>query len=223
MKKFTDKERTFFYDVTRTDKAQYLLSVKDGAVHVTAPSYASDAEIEQVVYRNSVYLYYKVYPEKVNKTVHFGGIPYHAKCIQGEDYSVRIEGNEMIITAPEDEKRHYATAFRRFCKNAVGAEISHLIYDAQYDFREIDFPEIKVAYISGHLGFYRKEKNEIRLSPRLAKYDPIYTKLLLYHELTHALETEHNQRFFEILESKLPGSAELERKQRYIILYNDYL
>lgn len=47
-------------------------------------------------------------------------------------------------------------------------------------------------------------------------------KLVLYHELSHALEFSHSERFYRILENKLPGAIRLQ-KQLKSEKYNDIL
>ena len=113
-------------------------------------------------------------------------------------------------------------ALYNFYKQEVEKEIVRIIRDAMDDFSDINFPSISVRYMKSMFGNYNKQKHHIKLSSLLAKYDYLYIKHVLYHELCHVSVFDHSAKFMKLFEEKYEN-ARLVRKSLKKIKYNDYI
>ena len=220
MNQLTKKDKVIFYEIIRTKKKEYHVTTKEGIAVITAPDYADEKTIKQVLSQQFYYLYYKLHPEEINRTVHYKGKTYNAVCKIGKKNSVVIKDEEIIITSTENKARAHQNLLRSFYKRTIEEELTKLIYEAQHVFKEVPFPKINVLYLTKFYGRYFKIPNKIQISSLMAKYDLKYLKVVLYHELTHTLEITHNERFFRIFEEKCPGGPK-EDDEFKLIKIND--
>ena len=158
----------------------------------------------------------------MEKKIHLKGKEYNLTLKKGEKESLKIIDNEMIITSPNVDLCSYRKILRRLYKRVVEEEITRIIYDAEFDFKDVMFPKIKVIYTVSRFGQYNRVKNEIQISSVMAKFDLKYVRVVLYHELAHTHFMNHKQEFLNLMEEKLPGSVELDKEfKKY--RYQDYL
>lgn len=216
MNQLTKNNKTLFYEIIRTKKREYHVTTKETIVVISAPDYADEKTIKQVLSQQFYYLYYKLHPEEINRTVHYKGKAYKAVCKIGKKNSVVIKDDEIIITSTENKSRAHQNLLRSFYKRTIEEELTKLIYEAQHVFKEVTFPKINVIYLTKFYGRYFKIANKIQISSVMAKYDLKYLKVVLYHELTHTLEITHNERFFRIFEEKYPGGPKLDDEFKLI-------
>ena len=158
----------------------------------------------------------------MEKHIHVKGIKYNLVLKKGKKESIVIKDNDFIITSSKVDLCSYRTLLRRYYKRIVEEEITRLIYDAEFDFKEVNFPKIKVLYTVNRYGQYNKIKNEIQISSIMAKFDLKYIKVVLYHELAHTHYMNHKQDFLDVMESKYPGSVDLDGEFKDF-RYQDYL
>lgn len=222
MEELKYKNKILYYETIKTDKDPYLVIIKDDLVIINVPLDAKKETIEKVLMKKFDYFYYRTHKDEMKETVHYKGITYKVKCVKGKKDNVKIKDDMIIVTSIKNEKRYYQAVLRRFYKRTVEEELTKLIFEAQNDFKEIVFPKIKVIYMSGYFGYYTKTDNVVKLSPILAKYDPIYIKVVLYHELTHAIEISHTSNFFITLDKKFPGAVKLDDTLKWY-KYDDYI
>ena len=212
------------YELVQTDDKRliYTTFIQDGAVHLYVPPNASVRTAEGVLATRFYDHYYKLYPEEWH-VVHYLGKTYHADCRVGKKTGVTIEGDRMIIRASKNTTRARRAVLLSFFKRAVERELVSLMYDAQFDFREIAFPAITVKSLRGYLG-YNYGDGTVTLSPQIARFEGRFLRELLYHELCHSLVRGHGEDFWAVLEAKFPGAVALEQ-ERHALAYDakDYL
>ena len=92
-----------------------------------------------------------------------------------------------------------------------------LIYEAEYDFKEITFPKIRVRHLKNKLyGYYHIKNNEITLSSYLARVSLKFVKVVLYHELSHTLIITHKEEFIDIFKNKYKDGPILDEELKNI-------
>jgi predicted metal-dependent hydrolase len=211
MKTITVNNKTLIYEIKRISKKNIIIKVKGDFISVSTPKATPTKTVEKLLTERFDFLYEKTLEAKLNETVHFGGVAYRAVFVKGSKNGVRIEGDELIISATRDGEEYYRRVLYDFYKRQVEARLTQLIYDAQCDFPEIRFPKISVRYMKSKFGCYKRSDNTVKLSSVLAKRDFLFIKLTLYHELAHAIEFNHSKKFYELLERKLPGATALQK------------
>lgn len=221
METLVKKNMTLYYEVIRNKRKEYIVKVDGNKVIIDAPDYANKKDIEMVLNQQFMNLYQKTNPDKIFKWVHINGIKYKLICKKGKKDSLILENNEMIITSKVDEHNAYHKILKDYMKRAVETELTKLMYDAMNVFKDIKFPSIEVRYRSSVYGLYNKVKNHIVISSNLARREFIYIKVVLYHELTHALILDHSDKFLEEFERRLPKGPYLDGKLKLTSL-GDY-
>lgn len=226
MERFIKKDKYINYEVIRTNKKKeyYSFNIKDDVVYITVPEYATDKDIKLVLNQQFINLYSKINAKDIY-FVHFQGKKYNLKCMKSNSDKVIVKDDEIIIKAINATNRYYKKILYNFYTKVVEEEIVKLIYDAENDFKEIKIPKITVKPLKGYLGLYRKNHIEecIEISPIIAKYDPKYIKVLLYHELCHSLVRGHQDNFWNLLNTKLKDGEKLNKEYKSINYSNDYL
>jgi len=210
------------YEVKRTAKKNIIIRIKGELVSVTALKKTPKKTIEKLLCDRFDILYEKTNEAKIGRTVHFGGIAYRAELIHGARNAVFINGDRIIISSTKNDIKSYQRNLWDFYKRAVEDELTKLYFEAEGAFPEIPFPKISVRYMKTRYGHFRKSDNTVKLSSAIAKHDLNFVKLVLYHELSHALEFSHSKRFYRIFESKLPGAISLQKRLKSE-KYNDIL
>ena len=111
----------------------------------------------------------------------------------------------------EDTISQHKAIYRRLLKKTVEEAIVKFYYDAQNDFNDIKIPKIEVKGLRTAKAFGMNSWETIYLSYDLGRYDPIYIKTVLYHELCHFYEIEHNDAFYKKMDEKLENGAKLDK------------
>ena len=213
---------TFTYAVKRTTKDKILLRVRDGIVIVSATKKTKIQEIEEILVKYIDFIEEKLKKTAPDEIIHLNGIPYKPRFFIGNKAMVEVVGDEICITAKNDNVESFKKVLYDFYKKEVEREVLKLMSTALYDFYDIDFPTISVRYMKSMFGNYYKQKHHVKLSSILAKYDYEYIKFVLYHELCHVQEFNHSNEFFALYEKKYPNAKKV-RKIFKKIKYNDCL
>lgn len=232
MEKFTKKDKSINYEIIRTNKKKefYTTNIIDGVVYFSVPEYATVKDIKLILNQQFLNLYYKINPTEKN-IVHFQGKQYNMNYVIANKDEVIIKGNVILVKSIKNTTRYLKSVLYKFFAKVVEEEIFKLMYDVQKDFKEITIPKIIVKHKDGYLGFNCLEKvnaNEykskyIQISPIMAKYDPKYIKVLLYHEMCHSLVRGHGKDFWNLLNSKIKDGEKLNKEYKKINYDNDYL
>ena len=213
---------SFEYVIRRTTKNKIYIRVKNGLVVVSATKYTTIKEIELLLNKHIDFIIKNIKQEEKEEVIHLNGIEYKPKFFIGNKNCVLLSGNEIHITTKKLDYSLQKKALHDFYRMEVEKELVRIIADAMHDFSSIKFPSISVRYMKSMFGNYNKQKHHIKLSSMLAKYDFLYIKHVLYHELCHVTVFNHSSDFFRLFESKYPN-ANTVRKSLKKIKYNDYI
>ena len=221
MERLVKKDKYIDYEIIRTNKKKdfYLASIKDGVVYMNVPEYADNKTIKMVLNQRFLDLYYKIHPEE-RYVLHYKGKKYIVKCLKGSSDKVIVGDDEIIIRAVKVTKNYFSNVLYKYFTRVVEEDIYKLMGDVIVDFREISIPKIVVKKIKGYLGY--NYGDHIKISPRIAKYDTKFVKVLLYHELCHSLVHGHSRAFWDVLNTKLENGEELNKEMNNTV-FNDYL
>lgn len=221
MEKLVKKDKEICYEVVRTNKKKefYFIEIKNDVVFIKVPEYADNKTIKSVLSQRFLDLYYKIHPLE-RYVLHYWGKPYKVTCVKASVDKVIIKENEIVIKSTKVTQRHFASVYYKFLQTQLESEIESLLVEAKKDFSEIEIPKIVIKNISGFLGY--NYITHIKISPRAAKLDKKFLKVLLYHEICHSLVRGHGGEFWKTLEEKLPGAVDLNIEMNNTKL-NDYL
>ena len=60
------------------------------------------------------------------------------------------------------------------------------------------------------------------LSYDLGRYDPIYIKTVLYHELCHFYVIEHNDDFYRVLDDRMENGSKIDKELDKLIYVDQF-
>lgn len=217
MKQLKKNRKFINYDVIITKDNHYKITVNEDIVYITVPVEFNEIKIEEILLKKFDSLYHTIFMNK-HYVVHYKGIKYKLETIKSKKDKVYIIDNKLIIESTKGTQQHFSSLYIKFLKETVEEEITKLYYDLEKSFYEIKIPKIIVKKIARYLGY--NHIDYIEISPKIAKYDPIYIKVLLYHEVCHSLIRGHADNFWDLLETKLPGGVELNKKMNETVYYD---
>lgn len=213
---------SFYYEIKRTTKKKIYIRVKDGIVKVSATKNITLKEVKELFAKHIDFIKEQLILTKKEDIIHVNGTPYKPRYFVGDKNKVMIIGDEIHLYSKDNSLEKYKKILYDFYKKEVEKEVEKLISEAKKDFSEISFPTISVRFMKSMFGNYHKVKHHVKLSSILAKYDYVYIKFILYHELSHVVEFNHTKKFFAYYEAKYPNAISV-RKVFKKIKYNDCL
>ena len=152
--------------------------------------------------------------EKSNNSIHYLGKEYNlVKRLDNINY-VEIEDNNFIVHTKALEDKIIEATIYKFYGDFLINYMNHYfpIVKNEYNLNQ----DIKIIYknVKTYFGKCYFKRNQVNFSLNLAKYDPIYIKCVLYHELAHFYEQNHSNKFYLLCEQKLPGFIKYQKALR---------
>ncbi len=219
-----DHGKVIEYKIKITEKKHYSVSYEDGYVVITAPADFKRSMVEGQIRSRFLDHYYMLHDEEYRKyrgksVVHLLGKLYMVKIKAAEKDEVKIKDGAITLYCKRNTPSQHKAIYNRFLRKTVEEEIERLTPEAARDFPEVKIPRIVVKPISGMWGYnkrYGDDRDHIAIHPKIGRYDPVYIKALLYHELCHCTVRGHGADFYELLDSRMEGASELEKEYKAI-------
>ena len=214
--KFVKGDKYIYYNLIKSKEYPFLCEYRDNAVHINVrPNYDVE-EINRFLFKQFEHFYQMINDPEFKKfygkpVVHYLGKAYVPKTKKSNEDRVEIKGDTITVYCKEDTITQHKAIYRRFLKKAVEETIVKIYYDAQNDFKDLKIPKIEVKGLRTAKAFGMNTWETIYLSYDLGRYDPIYIKTVLYHELCHFYEIEHNDEFYKKMDEKLENGAKLDK------------
>ena len=152
--------------------------------------------------------------EKSNSSIHYLGKEYNlVKRLDSINY-VEIEDNNFIVHTKALEDKIIEATIYKFYGDFLINYMNHYFPIAKNEYNLNQ--DIKIIYknVKTYFGKCYFKRNQVNFSLNLAKYDPIYIKCVLYHELAHFYEQNHSYKFYALCEQKLPGFTKYQKALR---------
>jgi len=202
------------------NKKIYIKAKKPNIVIIRTPIKLADAKINDYLYDSYEFIKKVLSREEIikNNTLHLFGEEYEIKEVDDFNSYIECDGEFIIIHKTTDtniEKlvynyyieclRHFVNRYLEECKNSLNINKA-----------------IKVNYknVKTYFGLCTPKRNTICFAAKLAKYEPILIKSVIYHELCHFYFLNHQQGFYKLLENVFSNYKYYQHKLRSI-KYND--
>ena len=216
--------RFLFKTQIRRNSTRITLRIKDGYLSFTSPYRLKEKEIIKMIDKNFDFIIKELEKSKLKNekktTIHYLGKEYNVKIIESKYNNIEINDFDFIIYTKNNNDLYNKKIVHEFYKTFLESYISHEIIKAK-NIYGIDFDiEIKYKTVKSYFGNCYWNKRIIDFNTILAKYDPIYIKTVLYHELGHFFNHNHSNAFYYKCEMALPGFTKNDRALKRIH-YND--
>ncbi len=215
----------FFYKLNiRRNSKKITMRIKENYLSFTSSYKLNKKEIKYFIEKNYNLILKEFNNLKLknqkNNEIHYLGKKYNIKIIESNYDFIKIEDDFFIIYTKnnneEYNKKIVHSFYKSFLKNYIDAEIINAkkIFDINFD--------IKIRYktVKTYFGNCYFKKNIIDFNTSLAKYNTLYIKTVLYHELGHFLYHDHSNNFYNRCEMAYPGFINNNKNLRKIH-YND--
>ncbi len=218
-------KRFIFKMNVRRNSYRITLRIKDGILSFTAPYRLKEKEIISFIDKNFDAIINEIEKQKLKNNIksnkiHYLGNEYEVKIIESRFDNIEIDDNYFIIYTKCNNDSYNKKLVHNFYKSFLESYMSHEIIKAK-NIYGINFDiEIKYKTVKSYFGNCYWKKNLIDFNTILAKYDPIYIKTVLYHELGHFFNHDHSKNFYFKCEMAYPGFQKYDRALKKIH-YND--
>lgn len=212
--------RFIFKTQIRKNSTKITLRIKDGILSFTSPYRLKEKEIIKMIDNNFDAIIKKIEKSKLKEAkpniIHYLGKAYNVKIIDANYNNVEIIDDDFIIYTKNNNDSYNKKIVHSFYKDFLNNYISYEIIKAK-NIYGIDFPiEIKYKTVKSYFGNCYWKKNLIDFNTILAKYDPVYIKTVLYHELGHFFNHDHSANFYFKCEMAFPGFKKYDRALKKI-------
>ena len=215
------------YDITVTYKRikRLYLRVRGGAVSASVPFGTGDDEIRSFVLNNIGYINSHLASSDTSErhhaageTVWIWGKEYPLRVLPGGRHSVRFDGRECVMTAPESstsESREKALAefYRRETAAALDKRMPALETAAG-----LYSSGRQIKNMRSRWGSCNVRTKHIVINLRLAMYPPQCLDQVIVHELIHTVIPGHGKDFYAYMDRLMPDwkkwRNELKRVRR---------
>ena len=218
-------KRFIFKTQIRRNSNRITLRIRDSILSFTSPYRLTEKEIIKMIDKNYDLFILELEKAKIKNIVksnkiHYLGNEYNVKIIESKYNNIEIIDNDFIIYTKNNNDLYNKKLVHEFYKSFLESYINHEIIKAK-NIYGINFDiEIKYKTVKSYFGNCYWKKNLIDFNTILAKYEPIYIKTVLYHELGHFFNHNHSNAFYYKCEMALPGFIKNDRALKKIH-YND--
>jgi len=205
-------------DFSTKRKTVTFIVERNGDVVVKAPSGFSLEKIEELVNKNRMQLYQKInHPQKVRSTkeklsqlngrsILFGGKNY--KVFVDKDSIDNFFFNGKFIIS-ENISDQFSTKLRQFliaeAKEKLKPKIIEIAKKLGVEYNKISVSDIQLRWGSC------TPKNNININYRIIKAPAFVLNYIIVHELTHLIELNHTNEFWQIVKTAYPKYEEAKK------------
>ena len=186
------------------------LRVKDGKIVCTCHKRTDINYIFELIYKNEKFLLKRL-DEKQEEVIHYLGKAYEVIILEDKKNEISFVGDICFINTKNKDNEYVKKILYKFYLDELTKYIDS-IKDEAFDIFNIHDVNIKYRYMTSRFGVYNKIKKEVTLSTRLMKYDYIYIKSVLYHELSHYYVMNHSAKFYEIYEKSFYNAKKIQHQ-----------
>lgn len=205
-----------YYLTYRTQK-NIILRVREGQIYITAPDYAQDWEIEQLIYRN----YAKINNIQNNYEVQskydfYASEPWikifdePVKIVLTTDNSRAKMIDQMIqmhnyFNVEEQLTKIYpflAQQYKNWFQNRVLQWAEKM---------EVSYKNLSLRILKMKWGVCYPQSQKIVLNIKLIHFDPQIIDYVIVHELAHLIYPNHSKNFWYLIAKILPNYQEIKK------------
>lgn len=198
-------------------KNVYIRVDDDGNVVVNANKRVKDKYIYDLLEEKDAWIQKRL--EALNKQNEVYDINERYICIFGKHYKIKVikdkknkielNDGDFLLYTKFDDIENMVNMINRYLKELFINELnSYIIKECMVEAEKIgikyDF-NIRVRLMKSRFGSYSKKTNSICLNLGLIKYDKEVVKSVLYHEICHIKEMNHQKGFYNLLYNVCPN------------------
>jgi len=201
------------YDIVYTDRKKVSISVeRDRRVIVRAPKSFSKKQLNEIVEEKKLWLYDKInytpkYPvisikEFVSgESIPFLGKNYKLEVVKENIRSLKFDNKKFYLSKSNRDRANkiFKNWYKREAKELLIPKIEYYSASLGVVYNNIMFREMKYRWASCTY------KNNLIFNWRIIKAPMFVIEYLIVHELAHILESNHTDRFWNLVKIQIPN------------------
>ncbi len=191
------------------NKNTYLRVKDDLKIYVTTSSFVSDKKIRNILIENekAIFNMYQkqVYKQELKKDFYYLGKKYDLVRINLK--KVTLGENKIFIPEHFDLEKWLK-------KQASELFLERLNYWYHRFSREIPYPSLTIRQMTSRWGVCNFKLKRVTLNLELIKKDISCLDYVIVHELSHFIEMNHSNRFWNVVEENYPNYREIRKMMK---------
>ena len=192
-----------------SNKNTYLRIKKDLKLYVTTSSLVSDRKIKNIIEENMdsiIKMYEKQENKQENKDeFYFLGKKYGK--ILTSNFDITLGDTKAFVGKNVDVDKWYK-------KQAEKIFLERLNYWYDRFCFKIPYPNLTIRKMTTRWGVCNSKLKRVTLNLELIKKEPECLDYVIVHELSHFIEMNHSNRFWNVVEKNYPNYRVIRRKMK---------
>ena len=208
---FTINEKKYEVEIVRKNNKNTYIRIKDNHIYITTSYFTTKKSIIKLLEQNKKSIAKMI--ERVEKkqkrkeSFYLLGIPYQIIIDNTVPFSINKD-NHTITVKNEEELDKYLR------KQAKDIYSNHLNYYYNKFKENIPYPSLKIRKMTSRWGVCNTKTHNITLNLELMHYDVDCLDYVIVHELSHLIEANHSQLFWQVVSKYYPNYKSIRKKLR---------
>ena len=205
--------------IKRQNKRAYYRIKENNVLQITTPYKITEKHIIKVIEENYDKIKKAINAKSIEKknVLHLFGREYYFEFVESRHYNSYILDDTIYIYSKSE---NIEKAVERFYIEKLKEYVDKNIDEIKRQFN-INFDiEFKYKNVKTYFGECFYKRKVVILATKLCKYNEIYIKSVIYHELAHFTYQNHGQNFYRLLEGLFPNYKRVQSNLRKI-KFND--
>ena len=209
-----------------SNKRTYIRCLYPNKVIIKAGRYFNNSDIDKIM--QDALPFIKRSLKRLNENnninndiIHFNGKEYQYEIKLSNYRRIEIDNNKIIFYVFSNDD-NLKLMYENFLFDNLVKIVKEEIVKAKKDLN-INF-DIKLSFkkVKTYFGECYPKRKEIIFNIDLMRYDTLYIRSVIYHELAHFYILNHSERFYNLLESVFKNYRSIQKEMKKI-KYNDFI
>lgn len=205
--------------IKKNNKRIYIRPKYPNLVKITTPIKLSISKLEDILLKNYDFIKKVVQsaPLKLSSNkLHFFGKEYNIEIKPSLKNYIELNNDAIYIYAKSNDEITIKAIINKFYTENLKKFVEKEIAEAKNKLGILFNLTIKYKNVKTYFGQCMPKRKIVTFSTKLAKYDEIYIKSVIYHELAHFYYLNHGKDFYLLLESVFPGYMKTHKELKRI-------
>ena len=225
MNKIRLGNKDFYYQVFYKNNKNMYLRIKEGRLVVTCNKGVSEEQIRSFIYENSTKLLrkLKIYESKVplysETTMLIYGIKYamvYKIACKNNNYSFYNNTVHLEFRKELFDKTYVEKVYSELVLKKAMEVLNNLrpLLEISLDLNNIKF---KTQLMKSRFGSCIPLKKIIKLNTMLGRFDELYIRVILIHEVIHLKVPNHSKEFYDYMHAFIPNYKQVKKELNNLI------
>lgn len=207
---YNDKDYDINIEKKKTNKNTYIRVKDDFSILVTTNIFMKDKDIIKLIEDNEKSIIRMINNQLKKKESNSGfyylGKKYDLVYVEYCDISL---GDEKVFL---NKKFNVDKWYKKQAKDIF---LKHLNDNYNTFSRKIPYPSLKIRKMTTRWGVCNVVDKCVTLNLELIKRDTKYLDYVIIHELSHLIEANHSEKFWDIVSENCPDYKEIRKEMKY--------